>query len=99
MLGVSLALMQFMQVALRITIRTPNDLKFLLSEWELDESDRPIQPSCGCVLTAGLGDTLAITPFVMGEEARKARTGWHEPSFTQIRWGRLTFRPLISIVH
>ena len=41
MLGVSLALMEFMQVGLKITDRTPNDLKFILPEWELDESDRP----------------------------------------------------------
>ena len=65
MLGVSLGLMEFMQVALRITIRTPNDLKFFLPEWELDESDRPTRQSCDCVLTAGLGDELAINPVVM----------------------------------
>lgn len=37
--GVGLALMEFMQVALQITDRTPRDLKLLLPEWELDESD------------------------------------------------------------
>ncbi len=67
MLGVSLALMEFMQVALCITVRTPNDLKFFLPEWELDESDRPIQKSCDCVLTAALGDVLPIAPVVMDD--------------------------------
>lgn len=65
MLGVSLALIQFMQVALKLTTRTPNDLKFFLPEWELDESDRRARESCDCILTAGLGDTLVINPIVM----------------------------------
>lgn len=65
MLGVSLALMEFMQVALKITVRTPNDLKFILPEWELDESDRPTRRDCDCVTTVGLGDTLPIRPVVM----------------------------------
>jgi len=67
MLGVSLGLMAFMQVVLRITTRTPNDLKFFLPEWELDESDRPIRQSCDCVLTASLGDTLMITPVMVDD--------------------------------
>jgi hypothetical protein len=62
MLGVSLALMEFMQVALKISTRTPNDLKFFLPEWELDESDRSPRESCDCVLTVALGDTLIIRP-------------------------------------
>lgn len=65
MLGVSLALMEFMQVALHITTRTPRDLKFFLPEWELDESDRPIRKDCDCILTSGLGDTLTIAAVVM----------------------------------
>jgi hypothetical protein len=65
MLGVSLALIEFMQVALRITTRTPNDLKFFLPEWELDESDRPQREACECVLTLGLGDTLSINPVML----------------------------------
>jgi hypothetical protein len=65
MLGVSLALMEFMQVALKITVRTPNDLKFILPEWELDETDRPTRRECDCVTTVGLGDTLPIRPVVM----------------------------------
>jgi len=65
MLGVSLALMQFMQVALKITTRTPNDLKFILPEWELDESDRKAKSECDCVQTIGLGDTLPIRPVIM----------------------------------
>jgi hypothetical protein len=65
MLGVSLALMEFAQVALKITVRTPNDLKFILPEWELDESYRPTRRECDCVRIVGLGDTLPIRPVVM----------------------------------
>jgi hypothetical protein len=65
MLGVSLALMEFMQVALKITTRTPNDLKFILPEWELDESDRETLDECDCVRTIGVGETLRIRPVVM----------------------------------
>jgi hypothetical protein len=65
MLGVSLALMQFMQVALKITARTPNDLKFFLPEWELDESDRPAREACDCLTSIGMGDTLSIRPVSM----------------------------------
>ncbi|HWR35038.1 MAG TPA: hypothetical protein VN622_04095 [Clostridia bacterium] len=65
MLGVSLALMEFMQVALRITNRTPNDLKFFLPEWELDESDRPIQSDCACGAVIATGDATHIRPAVM----------------------------------
>lgn len=65
MLGVSLALMEFMQVALNITERTPHDLKFILPEWELDESDRTAQPDCDCIISVGAADTLDIAPVVM----------------------------------
>ena len=65
MLGVSLALMEFMQVALKITVRSPNDLKFILPEWELDESDRLAKGDCDCMTTIGLGDSLPIRPVVM----------------------------------
>lgn len=65
MLGVSVALMQFMQVVLKITDRTPNDLKFILPEWELDESDRPAHRDCGCIVSLGAGDTLHIRPVLM----------------------------------
>jgi proteasome lid subunit RPN8/RPN11 len=65
MLGVSLALMQFLQVALQITSRTPNDLKFFLPEWELDENDLAAQGECMCVTSVGLGDTVRIRPVVM----------------------------------
>jgi hypothetical protein len=68
MLGVSLAMMEFMQVALRITDRTPNDLKFILPEWELDESDRPARPDCDCVTSVGAADTLYIAPVLMEED-------------------------------
>jgi hypothetical protein len=62
MLGVSLALMEFMQVALKVTNRTPNDLKFILPEWELDESHRTAEGACGCITTVAMGDTLIINP-------------------------------------
>lgn len=65
MLGVSLALMEFMQVALKITDRTPRDLKFILPQWELDESDRPTHENCGCVTSLGAADTLHIRPVLM----------------------------------
>jgi len=65
MLGVSLALMQFLQVALQITSRTPNDLKFFLPEWELDESDLSAQADCMCLTSIGMGDTIRIRPVVM----------------------------------
>lgn len=61
MIGVSLALMQFMQVALGITGRTPRDLKFFLPEWELDESDLNTRDSCKTELRAGLGDSIFIS--------------------------------------
>jgi hypothetical protein len=65
MLGVSLALMQFLQVALKITSRTPNDLKFFLPEWELDESDLRAQTDCVCITSVAMGDTVSIRPVVM----------------------------------
>lgn len=65
MLGVSFALMEFMQVGLKITDRTPNDLKFILPEWELDESDRAAQGNCSCVTLLGAADTLHIRPVLM----------------------------------
>jgi hypothetical protein len=63
-LGVSLALMEFMQVALKITTRTPRDLKFILPEWELDESDRPIRETCDCTTAIATGDSFTISPVV-----------------------------------
>jgi hypothetical protein len=65
MLGVSLALMEFLQVALKITIRTPQDLKFFLPEWELDESDLLVIDGCDCTKLLGKADTVAIRPVVM----------------------------------
>ena len=65
MLGVSLALMEFMQVAIGITTRTPNDLKFFLPNWELDESDQRFDASCNCVVTEGDGETLPIRSVPM----------------------------------
>lgn len=60
--GVGLALMEFMQVALRITNRTPRDLKFFLPEWELDESDLDSSPGCDTEGATALGDTVTIRP-------------------------------------
>ena len=60
--GVGLALLEFMQVALRITERSPRDLKLILPEWELDESDLDNLMDCDCVTDIGLGDTKKIRP-------------------------------------
>jgi hypothetical protein len=60
--GVSLALLQFMQVALQITDRTPRDLKFWLPAWELDESDLDSLPDCPTELDTGAGDDTRIRP-------------------------------------
>ena len=65
MLGVSLALMEFMQVGLKITGSNASDLKFILPQWELDESDRPARGDCGCVTSLGAADTLHIRPVLM----------------------------------
>jgi hypothetical protein len=64
MLGVSLALIEFMQVALKITDRSPRDLKFTLPEWELDENDLETKGSCDCWKNVGVGDALQIHPVV-----------------------------------
>jgi hypothetical protein len=60
--GVGLALMQFMQVALRVSERTPRDLKLILPQWELDESDLDCRADCGCVTDVALGDAARILP-------------------------------------
>ena len=60
--GVGLALMEFMQVALQITERTPRDLKLILPQWELDQSDLDALPECPCQTDVGLGDAIAIRP-------------------------------------
>jgi hypothetical protein len=61
--GVGLALMQFMQVTLRITERTPRDLKFFLPQWELDESDVDRRAECDVEGAVALGDTVVIRPY------------------------------------
>lgn len=58
--GVSLALLQFMQVALQITDRTPRDLKLWLPAWELDESDLDSLPDCSTELDTAAGDDAKI---------------------------------------
>lgn len=62
MTGVSLALMEFMQVVLQVTDRTPRDLKLILPQWELDESDLGFVPDCACQTDRALGDTVLIRP-------------------------------------
>lgn len=64
MAGAGLALLEFMQVALKVTNRTPRDLKLFLPEWELDESDLNTLPDCSIESEAGLGDALSISPVV-----------------------------------
>jgi len=62
--GAGLALLEFMQVALRITNRTPWDLKLFLPEWELDESDLRRMPDCATEVATACGDTFVITPII-----------------------------------
>lgn len=62
MTGVSLALLEFMQVALKVAGRTPRDLKVILPEWELDESDLESNPDCPSENNTGRGDEANITP-------------------------------------
>jgi hypothetical protein len=62
--GVGLALLQFMQVVMRITTRTPKDLKLMLPEWELDESDLETISGCKTEQNTARGDSVAITPTV-----------------------------------
>ena len=61
--GVGLALLQFLQVTLRIADRTPRDLKLLLPEWELDESDLASASDCSTEQQIGLGDVANINPI------------------------------------
>jgi hypothetical protein len=69
MLGVGLALVEFMQVALGISDRTPRDLKFFLPEWELDESDLETRTDCYSESNAGRGDSIQILPYDPQERA------------------------------
>lgn len=62
MVAVAFALMEFMQVTLNITARTPRDLKFILPEWELDESDLDAAPGCECQTQIAMGDAVQIQP-------------------------------------
>ena len=61
--GVGLALLQFMQVMLKVTERTPRDLKLFLPEWELDESDLNSLEDCKTENNTGLGDAVRIVPI------------------------------------
>jgi hypothetical protein len=60
--GAGLALLEFMQVALQVSTRTPRDLKLFLPAWELDESDLDCLPDCACLTDVALGDALTIQP-------------------------------------
>jgi len=60
--GVGLALLEFMQITLGITAKTPNDLKMILPEWELDESDLSSIPDCATETSTALGDAAKIRP-------------------------------------
>jgi hypothetical protein len=60
--GVGLALLEFMQVVMRITSRTPRDLKLFLPEWELDESDLDTVADCRTELNTARGDSVHISP-------------------------------------
>jgi molybdopterin-synthase adenylyltransferase len=62
LVGTGLALMEFMQVALKVTERTPYDLKLILPEWELDESDLGSSGTCWTEAQTGLGDAVKINP-------------------------------------
>ncbi|MDB6019629.1 MAG: Sulfur carrier protein adenylyltransferase ThiF [Pedosphaera sp.] len=64
-----LALLQFMQVALHVTDRTPNKLRLMLPQWELDESDLAARTSCSCMMDSALGDTLHIRPYAPPQDA------------------------------
>jgi hypothetical protein len=60
--GVGLALLEFMQVVMRITNRTPRDLKLILPEWELDESDLQSVTGCRTEHNVARGDSMSINP-------------------------------------
>lgn len=60
--GVGLALLEVLQVAIKITNRTPHDLKLLLPEWELDESDLGSAIDCPTEQQTALGDAAKIVP-------------------------------------
>jgi hypothetical protein len=59
-----LAFLEFTQVALRVTARTPRDLKLFLPQWELDERDLTVLPDCSCATDVALGDALETRPAV-----------------------------------
>lgn len=64
MFGTALAFIEFMQVALGITERTPRDLKLILPQWELDESDLNAVADCECQMQIGFGDAVEILPVI-----------------------------------
>jgi len=52
------------EVALKITRRTPRDLKCFLPEWVLDESDLNSRPDCDTEDATSMGDTFKIHPVI-----------------------------------
>jgi len=60
--GVGLALLEFMQVMAKVSVRTPRDLKLFLPEWELDESDLNSLEDCDTEMETGLADAANIRP-------------------------------------
>jgi hypothetical protein len=62
LVGAGLAMLEFMQVVMRLTPKTPRNLSMRMPEWELDESDLDALQDCGCINDVALGDTIAIRP-------------------------------------
>ena len=62
MAGAAIALLEFMQIAMAITARTPNDLKLILPEWELDECDLTSMAGCATEQAVSRGDSAQIAP-------------------------------------
>jgi hypothetical protein len=60
--GVSLAMLQFMQLVMQLTPTTPRNLSMRFPLWELDQSDLDALPDCGCVNDVGLGDICDVRP-------------------------------------
>lgn len=60
--GVGLAMLQFMQLVMQLTPRSPRNLTMRMPLWELDECDLEALPDCGCVNDIGLGDACNIRP-------------------------------------
>jgi molybdopterin/thiamine biosynthesis adenylyltransferase len=60
--GVGLAMLEFMQVVMRLTPLTPRNLTLRMPGWELDQSDLDALSDCGCVNEVARGDTCLVRP-------------------------------------